>query len=445
MLYSQSNITKVFIGKSIARTAALDVAGTLVTPSNLAVGEIVITDMSNNILDTTTAASASAIKIIQGRGSSEPLRQDMLKLSDVVVYSGRTYVAPVEQVTYVGFNGTSGSIEVIPENLYFLRISRIFNTFLRGNQLVPKYGQFTSGTSTTQEAVATGLLKNLIANFQMEYKLEKDIQFDMVLSNAGTAVTVAAGADLTDLSYVKGSKVVTGFLSGAPALGTDEVFNNISVGDYLRAGTATTAACYKVTAVTAGTASTPATITLDVPFQGESTIIALASNEVITAAQAAAGSFGIKMSGRALKFDVLRWRQYDKLRWNVTLDGFGATPITFTTAANPGLGTFEEVAAQEFMSWGNEGQNLVIQTPPLIPEADVSTSGTYSTINIGFKNEVRGLVGAGENKGNFLLYLANSTNVTNFTGASGNTSAIAVLNAFLNQAGFAALTQGTDY
>ena len=312
---------------------------------------------------------------------------------------------------------------------------------MRGNQLIPKYGQFNSTSSSTQEDIATGLIKNLIANFKEEYKLEKDIQFDLVLSNAGTAVTVAAGADLTDLQYIKGSKTVTGLLSGVPALGTDEVFNNITVGDYLRVGTATTAGCYKVTAVTAGTASTPATITLDIPFQGESTIVALASNEVITAAQAAAGNFGIKMTGRPLKFDVIRWRQYDKLRWNVTLEGFGSTPFTVAQAAKPGVGVFEEVATNEFMSWGNEGQALIMQTPPLIPEQDAVSTATYSTVHLGFRNKVEHMVGAGEQFGDFLAYLANAT-----TDGSIVTSFVTVLNAFVTQrTGFSALVQGTNY
>lgn len=447
MLNSQRNIKKVLIGKSIARTSALNVAGTLVTPENLAVGELVVTDLSNQILSATSVVGHTAVKLIQGRGANEPLRQEIIKLDEITTYSGNVYEAAQEQISYTGFNGTSGAIQVIPNNLYFYRISRIFNTFLRGNQLIPKYGQFNSTSSSTQEDIATGLIKNLIANFKEEYKLEKDIQFDLVLSNAGTAVTVAAGADLTDLQYIKGSKTVTGLLSGVPALGTDEVFNNITVGDYLRVGTATTAGCYKVTAVTAGTASTPATITLDIPFQGESTIVALASNEVITAAQAAAGNFGIKMTGRPLKFDVIRWRQYDKLRWNVTLEGFGSTPFTVAQAAKPGVGVFEEVATNEFMSWGNEGQALIMQTPPLIPEQDAVSTATYSTVHLGFRNKVEHMVGAGEQFGDFLAYLANATTATNFTtDGSIVTSFVTVLNAFVTQrTGFSALVQGTNY
>ncbi len=447
MLNSQRNIKKVLIGKSIARTAALDVAGTLVTPENLAVGEIVVTDLSNQILTTTSVVGHTAVKLIQGRGPNEPLRQEIIKLDEITAYTGNVYEAAQEQISYTGFNGTSGAIQVIPNNLYFYRISRIFNTFLRGNQLIPKYGQFNSTSSSTQEEIATGLIKNLIANFKEEYKLEKDIQFDLVLSNAGTAVTVAAGADLTDLQYLKGSKTVTGLLSGVPALGTDEVFNNIAVGDYLRVGTATTAGCYKVTAVTAGTSTTPATITLDIPFQGENTTVALASNEVITAAQAAAGNFGIKMTGRPLKFDVIRWRQYDKLRWNVTLEGFGSTPFSIAQPAKPGVGVFEEVATNEFMSWGNEGQALIMQTPPLIPEQDAVSTATYSTVHLGFRNKVDHLVGAGEQFGDFLVYLANATTATNFTtDGSVVTSFVTVLNAFcIQKTGLSALVQGTNY
>ena len=446
MLNSQRNIKKVLIGKSIPRTATV-IAGSVATPASLAVGELVITDTSNVVLDSTTVLGNTVVKMIQGRGANEPLRQEMIKLNEITNYSGRLYAAATEQVSYVGFNGTSGAIEVIPNNLYFYRISRIFNTFLRGNQLIPKYGQFNSTASSTQEQIATGLVKNLIANFKEEYRLEKDIQFDLVASNAGAALTVAAGADLTDLQYLKGAKVVTGLLAGVPALGTDEVFNNIAVGDYLRAGTATTDGVYKVTAVTAGTATTPATITLDIPFQGENVIIALASNEVVTAAQAAAGNFGIKMTGRPLKFDVIRWRQYDKLRWNVTLEGFGSTPFTIANPATPGTGVFEEVASNEFMSWGNEGQALIMQTPPLIPEQDAVSSSVYSTIHLGFRDKVNHMVGAGEQYGDFLIYLANATTATNFTTDTTVPSAfVTTLNAFCGQrTELTALVQGTNY
>lgn len=429
MLYSQRNITKVFIGKSIGRTAALDVLNANANPVSLASGEIVVTDLSNNVHTTASAGTAKVVKIIQGRGPNEPIRQEILKLDELVSYRGTVNIPAVEQVTYVGFNGTSGAIEVLTNNLYFLRISRIFNTFLRGNQLVPKYGQFTTTGSATQEGVATGLIKNLIANFQEEYKLEQDILFELVHSNAGAAITGAP----TNFTVTKGSKTVTW-------TGTDP--SNIAVGDYVRfGGTTTTAPVYKVTGVNLAGNS----LTLDIAWQAATATILVANVEVITAALAAAGNFGIKMTGRPLKFDVLRWRQYDKLRWNVTLDGFGATPITFATPANPGAGVFEEVAAQEFMSWGNEGQNLIMQQPPLIPEQDAVVGTAYSVVTLGFKNEVRGLVGAGEQQGNIMLCLANPTNVTNFTGAAGNTSAIDVLNAFALQAGFPNLVQGTNF
>lgn len=419
-LFSERNIKKVFIGAAIDRSSGV-IAGALATPELLADGEIVVTDMSNVILDTVTVLGKPMIKIIQGRTTAKDpsFRQEVLRLDEVVNYTGDAYSAAVEQVTYVGYNGTSGSIEVIPNNLYFLRISRITNTFVRGGQFIGKYGQFNSTSSSTQFQITDGLVKNLVANFQPEYKLEKDICFELVSSGADSTMTGP-----TSFTFTKGSKTVT-------YVGTDPT--GPSVGDFLRAGTGTTSAVYKITAI-----STSAnTITLDMAFQNETKTSLLAAVKYVTAAAAAAGNWGIKQSGRPMKFDILRWGQYDKLRWNVTLDGFGATEITFTTAASEGAGVFELVASDETLSWGKEGQAFIVQTPPLIREQDSSSTGTYSCLNVGFRNKVEHMVGAGEHFGNIISYLNNpisgSTNYTGDAVGANSTSFVDVLDAYIAQ------------
>ena len=50
------------------------------------------------------------------------------------------------------------------------------------------------------------------------------------------------------------------------------------------------------------------------------------------------------------KYDVNRWRQYDKVRFNTLLEGFGSDTPVDTTAALDGTGVYEQVANDEYIS-----------------------------------------------------------------------------------------------
>lgn len=412
-LDNKKNIKKVILAKNIARTFTSG----LVSPTAIADGEVLVTDVSGNVLNTTTVLTADTIKIVQGRGASKALRQESISLADLAGYSGKAYSAAVEQVGYIGFNAVTGAgnfdATLTNTNLIF-RISRLFNTFVRGNQLVPKYGQFTIfGTAVTAQVIATGLLKSLLSNFAAEYKLEKDIRFERVAN--GTYGTTTASC-----SVVYRSTTVTG-----TGVGT-----NNPVGSIMRIGAsnAATTPVYVVASVVDAN-----TIELDVPWRDEAATVSVYTNTV------APTLWGIKMTGQPNKFDVNRWRQYDKIRWNVTGDPavIGSTTITpQQVAAFDGVGVYAQVAEDEYISWGDEGQYFIDQTPPQLREQDVELTGTYSCLNLKFINKVSHLVGAGENEGNILIYLNKlggfSTNIIGLP-----TSVVDVIDIWAQQKGFA--------
>jgi hypothetical protein len=80
------------------------------------------------------------------------------------------------------------------------------------------------------------------------------------------------------------------------------------------------------------------------------------------------------------------------------------TPVT-NIAAFDGLGVYEQVANDEYISWGDEGQVFVDQVPPQFREQDAVVGGEYSPLVLGWVNNLPSLIGAGENKGQAILYM----------------------------------------
>ena len=119
------------------------------------------------------------------------------------------------------------------------------------------------------------------------------------------------------------------------------------------------------------------------------------------------------MTGVASSFDVNTWRNYYVNRFTATFSDTSTT-ITSLTGANTGIGMWEQVAMDEYMNWGFEGQGT-IGTPPTTREAAVKVPGIgsataltsrYSVINIAWTEDINdGLTSTGSSRGNVLIYL----------------------------------------
>jgi hypothetical protein len=399
-------------------------------------GAVAVCDMSNNVF--TTGANingsnilvdgngvpVSKIKLIKDRGDGLPLQQVVLTLPSVATYTGTAHVDASEQVSYIGNNGSTGTITgslgPVTSNFFIIKLEHTPNSFIYGKRPASyKYGTYQSTGSDTDNTVAENLVKSLIQNFRANRTTDWRVRSEVVC-NAATGSAVG----FTSLTLTKYSKAVT-------VVGTLP-----SVGDVLRIADAgvtavgATTAVYKVVAVN----STSNVITLNYAYQGPSGSTLAAYCKNITSLYAAA-SAGIKITGIKQKYDVNRWRQYDKVRFGVYLEGFGADTPTETSAALDGTGVYEQVANDEYISWGDEGQVFVDQVPPLFREQDAKDSIQYNPAVIGWVNKLPSLIGAGENKGQVILYFAGALSVPagTFTVAAGNqTSFVTVFNAWRN-------------
>jgi hypothetical protein len=403
-LDSKNNIKSVFI---FPIQATVPTAGTRVTPGSLAPDSVVITNMSNEVLNTAASGAFNPtlfdkIKIIKDRGADNPLQQVVLTRSQITTASSIAGRLASEQVDFVGFNGTAGTeIAVLNNNFYTVKLEHVPNQFAYGKRPANyKYGTYQSSPAATQAEIANGLQASLVQNFRPNRTIDWRVITELVCNDAGAAIT--------------GTATTFGVTRYAKNVVINGTVTNVAAGDFIRLGGTTTAAVvYKVASVTS-----PTSIVLEVPYQGTTGSIGVANVEIITATLAASADFGIKITGLKQKYDVNRWRQYDKVRFNTFIQGFTpsatVTAVT-TTAAFDGVAVYEQVANDEYISWGDEGQVFVDQVPPLFREQDAVIGQQYQPAVIGWLDRLPSLIGAGENKGQAIVYFAGGTGTSTYT------------------------------
>lgn len=366
---------RLIVAKDIARTATV---GALASPTSVADGEVVVTDEGNVILDTTTVLSATRIKVVQGRGATTPLFETAtLTLDEVYQYAAQAYEAPVQQVTYVGYDAVinTGSFEVINNTSYQMTTTFLELTVpgLQGSYQ-PLSAWYNSDSSATQAKICNGLYSPLIKQLaRFPYPV---ILAERVNSGASAAITGAP----TSFTLSLGSPSVT-------YVGTDP--SNVVAGDYLRFAVDGTPSVndpiYKVVSIN----TTTNTIIIDEPWQGADVTLLVADVEVIAAATANAGNFGIKMTGIEQPF-VLDSRPVDKVQFFVGVSNAlgvqGNTPVVTEVQSTYGHGTYALVTTQQADSSRNAGDFYGYSIYPYRQPMLTTVSGQdYSTLNVGTK------------------------------------------------------------
>ena len=413
---------RLIVAKDIARTATV---GALASPTSVADGEVVVTDEGNVILDTTTVLSATRIKVVQGRGATTPLFETAtLTLDEVYQYAAQAYEAPVQQVTYVGYDAVIGvgSFEVINNTSYQMTTTFLELTVpgLQGSYQ-PLSAWYNSDGSATQAKICNGLYSPLIkqlARFPYPVILAERV-------NEETAARVAAGTAGT-LSFTQGSKTVT--ISGGVWAGST------IAGAYLCLSAADTAPIYKIAAIVSTTE-----LVLDEPFQAADTTAAFNVAQALPAASV--GDFGIKMTGIEQPF-VLDSRPVDKVQFFVGVSNAlgvqGNTPVVTEVQSTYGHGTYALVTTQQADSSRNAGDFYGYSIYPYRQPMLTTVSGQdYSTLNVGTKAQRGGNGNLTPNNfvANIEIACALDGNVantfdTNIIGPSGVAS---VIDAFVTQ------------
>ena len=414
------NSYKFLVGKNIARSAGAT-AGTVASDLVLAEGEVVVTDEGNVILDSTTVLTADKIKIIMGRGAGVPMVESkVLTPAELSGYNIKRYEPKVNEVAYVGFNGTTGAIDVKNNFLYMVPVS--FNTLMMqetSSLYQPMYFTYESDSTATQEKIATNLYKNALA---INSRWTRPVLLIELVNSGARTAPGSAGT----LTFTKGSNVVVG--SAATAIDAP-----VAIGDYISSGTASTSPVYKVVGIQGNN------LIIDVPYQGASTgPIAATGNLLI--ANASLGDFGIKVTGVNQAY-ALDSRGPSVISFQIGCTD-SDTPTSIATGPFLGFGTYELMREQEALSWRAQGLMFnYTEFPPMAVPTNLNPSALgYSVVSLNWKNITHSTpdythIGTIEVGCEISGIGVPSTMSTNNYGA--NTSLIDVIDAFATTHGFA--------
>lgn len=369
---SQNNIMDVFVVKNAAPTTYSSITNIFDTVTGgLADGEIGVvgynaTSGKEEKLVTANAGSLATypyIRLVQRLGS-ELFYGSKIYAKNITKVTQKANVAFAEQVYFVGFNGSSGSLDVSQSNEFILTIAYDHDDMMWSEQKLRNSYDYYS-QSPTQSGLAFSMVSQI--NYK-ENLASVNGTGKMVLAEAvssGSFLASSAGS----FTVTNGSNTITVVESAGGANDAGKYNSDagtFAIGDTIRlGGTGNTTAVYLITGVSgAGTAS--CTITLSQPYQGTSGTVTAANAGYISG-----GNYGIKISGQPLTW-TKDFFKYNKVKFHLDIKGFGNSTYDRPGSIGPnsaestkGIGYYQEVAEWESFAAGNQGalNRMVVPLP----------------------------------------------------------------------------------
>lgn len=400
---NQRDIQELFIGADASKS----VDGI----ENLNDGEVGVFTPAGTRMTEALAATEERFILVKGRDGSkaEPvlLSSTIVKSTIVKANANRTlHTATAEQVDVIGFDGTSGAIEVINNNLYHVRVNLKQSCTSNIGGVSVKHGIHESDASAAQWEIAKGLTLSLVNDFSKE--TDRQLSPTRLCDEAG----VALGTGVGTIAVTNGSKYI---LAGTDI---DDATTNaaMAVNGFIRFGTATTDPVYQVIAIDTVTN----VATLDAAYEGVSEVIAEVAVENIPNAAGIAAEWGVKLEGIALPYSVGKIN-FAVTGWVTTLENMGASSLS-SAGAVPGTGNTNQMKDMEFFLQGNEGDYMRMGEPALYDSRkEVVTGVNYHSIDFSTEEIYTGSIIAGPTRKAFTVILPASDATT--------TSALYALNA----------------
>jgi hypothetical protein len=406
MFRKANNVFSVLLSDASATTAALNSAvgaGSVVTNLNLPIGAVVVCDMGMRRLNAaayTALAATDRFFIVQGKGANQPLMKSPAMTKGMITTSASKFRAAVQQVTTVGYNGVTGALPVANNTDFWIKVRKRDNDAANRSQPMSLFaGPVKTDATGTQAELAVALVASGFRNFTAQEPANGYLRFEAITNASSVAITGAP----TSFGVTFRSRVMT--ITGTAT-------SNVAVGDFVRIG-GTTAGIpvYRVTAVTA------TSITLATPYMGDTATILVANVQVIAAATAATANFGVRLTGVEAPFNVNSFRDYYANRWTTSFSD--SSTLLTVTGAQSGNGVWQQVAMDEYLNYGFEGQNDQ-QATPSVPRDQVvkipgvagntAQSSRYSTLMFNWTEEILGLASVNKPQGSVVLH-CNLTNV----------------------------------
>lgn len=395
-MYSVNDHSMILIGAAATKTTAN-------YPENMNTGEIGIFKPGGTRYTEATASADAEFIICLKTTDGRIIKSPVLKKSMVTSAHLKAGAARTEQLDYVGYNGTSGSITATNDEFYRIAINMIegYANNDHGTTFI-KHAIYKADSATTQAEIATGLAKSGNDNFSREKKNSSGVAPIVFRAICDTALDTAY--DMTNtVTVTKNSKVI----SVATNLTYNGAGGTLAVGDYIRMADSDTAPAvtsnvYRVVSISG------LYVTLDRPYIGASGTLTDAndSTQVIPAATAVAANWGVSLTAQTLDFTV--GKLHDKqVKFITALEsGFGSSDVvTKSTASSPGIGHYNQIAQMEWFMRGANGELYRKGEPMLFSQtAQASDSNDpYDLIEFKYKTTGTGLIDSPELPASILL------------------------------------------
>jgi hypothetical protein len=348
----QSHVLNLLVHADVGAATPTTAANAYINDlTDLVDGELAVVNDQNMVLSAATVltddrVAQTGIRIV-GRYGSRIVYSDFIKAENIISVRPIVSANFAEQVTHLGYNGTSGAIQIMNSNTYKIKINfeQVGRTGQGMNDFVSAFFESDSSATGGEVVFEIEQLLRLAFNKQAERPIR------MAVLNS--AALVPNNEFDQDITVVQGSK----FIVSAAGYTTVGGVITAAVGDFIRLGSATEtdaavalgSAVYKVVAINASV------MELDRPVTGVSgTYTASADVELIQAATAEIANWGIRFTAIAPTHEVGK-RPYSKIAFTLGLEDFGTTTVSYTTAMSLGNGEEEAIADLEWFTYGQSG------------------------------------------------------------------------------------------
>jgi len=363
-MHTSKNYKRTFVAKDCIRTVGITAANLM---TKLAPGEVMFVNTKGAIVNTAALATAAeGIRLVMGTNQGSPILSDIINKKELSSVLSSKFRQKQERKVVIGNNGVSGTVEIIPGNVYSIEIDHIF----KGTYLRDGFNIRASHEAKLFNETQFSIVQNLAQLIALDYSLYDDgLRVNLLTSVAGVAG--ATGAEV-----ITGNKTVTYTAGTPPTVGNIIKIPGVT-GSWHRNEDAT---AYLVTSVD----TVNRFIELDRPYQNRSAAGLATTNIVNDGTQ----SFGISFEGVYTK-PLNCSSAYYLTDFDVRTFGFGSTTVhsgTVALAIDSGFGRYEAVCNSEFAFTGGEGGNIY-QSPEFRRQVHIAEEDNgYSCVTISFGN-----------------------------------------------------------
>lgn len=362
---SVKNLQETFIGKGIARTASVQITSPDAA-AYIADGEVVVLNSTGAPIlaaSLATYATSPFIQLVQRNGNNLVFSSKIYG-NKVTSYLGRAGAQGQEQIYHIGYNGTSGSLDITAGLDYQLTLIENQDDMMWSEQKKKNVTSVPNNLVTSQQDLAKAIVKNVMKKYTTD-----GLSVTAVMLNSGTATTAAGTA--TTVAVTHGSNVIV----------PNGTMTAIVAGSVLRLGTTTVASGRGVGIPVYTVQGAHPTIAnawiLDQPYAGPTqSALSLTADAGVVLTPGA--SWGVRFVGKYLTSYRRDFFKFKRTSFTLQMSGFGATPITKTQEMGYGYGDGRLVLEEESFSKGFEGALNRMSVPLPIANETFTADGSFT-------------------------------------------------------------------